>query len=156
MFGLIALFVLGAVTAVTAWFPTMADILTVTLIRSIGFHYLETVNQSLQLQWIYKAEAPRVLGLLTAAGAGSALFAYGMILIATQVFDLSYNPIYVAGDGATRLIAILCSIGYPRFRAANVQTKKRCCAGAIGFIICSSLWPALGARFLWFLPVSCW
>lgn len=89
VFGLIALFVLGAATAVTAWFPSMAGILTVTLISSIGFHYFETVNQSLQLQWISKSEAPRVLGLLTAAGAGSALFAYGMILIATQVFDLS-------------------------------------------------------------------
>ena len=97
VFGLIALFVLGAATAVTAWFPSMAGILTVTLISSIGFHYFETVNQSLQLQWIPKADAPRVLGLLTAAGAGSALFAYGMILIATQVFNLSYNPIYMAG-----------------------------------------------------------
>jgi hypothetical protein len=50
VFGLIALFVLGAATAVTAWFPSMAGILTVTLISSIGFHYFETVNQSLQLQ----------------------------------------------------------------------------------------------------------
>ena len=124
VFGLIALFVLGAATAVTAWFPSMAGILTVTLISSIGFHYFETVNQSLQLQWIPKADAPRVLGLLTAAGAGSALFAYGMILIATQVFNLSYNPIYMAGGGASMLIAMLCFIGYPRFRAANVQTKK--------------------------------
>ena len=103
-----------------------------------------------------KADTPRVLGLLTAAGAGSALFAYGMILIATQVFDLSYNPIYMAGGGASMLIAMLCFIGYPRFRAANVQTKKWCCAGAIGFIICFSLWPAHGVRFLWFLPALCW
>ncbi len=50
VFGLIALFVLRAATAVTAWFPSMAGILTVTLISSIGFHYFETLNQSLQLQ----------------------------------------------------------------------------------------------------------
>lgn len=124
VFGLIALFVFGAVTAIKAWFSSMAGILTVILISSIGFQYLETVNQSLQLQWIPKAGAPRVLGLLTAAGAGSVLFAYGMILIATLIFDLFYNFIYVAGGGAIGLIAILCFIGHPRFRAANVQTKK--------------------------------
>ena len=107
MFGLIALFVLGAATAVTAWFPSMAGVLTVTLISSIRFHYFETVNHSLQLQWIPKADAPRVLGLLTAAGAGSALFAYGLILTGTQGFNVSYNPIYMAGGGATMLIAIL-------------------------------------------------
>ena len=45
--GLIALFVLGAANAVTVWFPSMAGILTVTLISSIGFRYFETVNQSL-------------------------------------------------------------------------------------------------------------
>ena len=39
----------------------MGGILTITMLSSIGFHYYETVNQSLQLQWIDKARAPRVL-----------------------------------------------------------------------------------------------
>ena len=52
--GLVALVMLGAATAVTAQFPSMAGILTVTMLSSIGFHYYETVNQSLQLQWIDK------------------------------------------------------------------------------------------------------
>ena len=33
-----------------------------TLFSSIGFHYYETVNQSLQLQWLPKDRAPQVLG----------------------------------------------------------------------------------------------
>ena len=50
--GLVALIMLGAATAVTAEFPQMGGILAVTMLSSIGFHYYETVNQSLQLQWI--------------------------------------------------------------------------------------------------------
>ncbi len=38
-------------------------LLTVTMLSSIGFHYFETVNQSLQLQWIDKPRAPQMLGL---------------------------------------------------------------------------------------------
>nr|MCU0907855.1 MFS transporter [Paracoccaceae bacterium] len=55
---------LGAATAVTAWFPAVGGIMTITLLSSIGFHYYETVNQSLQLQWISKDRAPQVIGWL--------------------------------------------------------------------------------------------
>jgi hypothetical protein len=60
--GIVALILLGAAIAITAWFPSMAGILTITMLSSIGFHYYETVNQSLQLQWIGKEEAPKMLG----------------------------------------------------------------------------------------------
>ena len=43
--GLVALILLGVATAVTAWFPSLAGILTITMLSSIGFHYYETVNQ---------------------------------------------------------------------------------------------------------------
>ena len=64
--GLIALALLGVATAITAQFPTMGGILTVTMLSSIGFHYFETVNQSLQMQWIDKARAPQTLGWIMA------------------------------------------------------------------------------------------
>ncbi|MEO0930692.1 MAG: MFS transporter, partial [Pseudomonadota bacterium] len=60
--GLVALIMLGVATAVTAQFPQMGGILAVTMLSSIGFHYYETVNQSLQLQWIDKKHAPQTLG----------------------------------------------------------------------------------------------
>lgn len=62
--GVVSLGLLGVATAVTAWFPSFGGMLLVTLLSSIGFHYYETVNQSLQLQWIDKKRAPQVLGLL--------------------------------------------------------------------------------------------
>ena len=48
--GIVSLLLLGVATSATAWFPDMAGILTITMLSSIGFHYYETVNQSLQLQ----------------------------------------------------------------------------------------------------------
>ena len=66
--GLISLILLGAATAVTAWFPTLGGILMITLLSSIGFHYYETVNQSVQLQWLKKDRAPLALGVLTSVG----------------------------------------------------------------------------------------
>ena len=54
--GLVSLVLLGIATGVTAYFPSMGGILTLTMLSSIGFHYYETVNQSLQLQWIDVAD----------------------------------------------------------------------------------------------------
>ena len=58
--GLVSLVLLGTATAFTAWFPQMGGILALTMLSSIGFHYYETVNQSLQLQWIPKHRAPQL------------------------------------------------------------------------------------------------
>ncbi len=60
--GVAMLGLLGVASAVTAWFPSFGGLLMVTLLSSVGFHYFETVNQSLQLQWIEKKRAPEVLG----------------------------------------------------------------------------------------------
>ena len=79
--GLIALLLLGVSTAVTAYFPDMAGILTITMLSSIGFHYFETVNQSLQLQWIDRARAPQMLGWIMSAGSGATLVAYVLIVM---------------------------------------------------------------------------
>jgi hypothetical protein len=87
--GLVALLLLGVATAVTAWFPSLAGILTVTMLSSIGFHYHETVNQSLQLQWLSKKEAPKTIGLMLAAGSAATLVAYGLIVLGWRSLDLS-------------------------------------------------------------------
>jgi hypothetical protein len=73
--GLVSLLLLGVATALTAQFPTLGGILTITMLSSIGFHYYETVNQSLQLQWLDKLRAPQMLGWLLAAGSGATLVA---------------------------------------------------------------------------------
>ncbi|MGV6847086.1 MAG: MFS transporter [Marinibacterium sp.] len=122
--GLVSLFTLGAATAVTAWFPSLGGILTITLISSIGFHYYETVNQSLQLQWIEKSRAPQVLGWILAAASGATLVTYGLIVVLWEPLGLTYNMMYMAAGGVTALVAVAALILWPQFESPHPQTKK--------------------------------
>ncbi len=121
---MISLMMLGVATAVTAWFPSLGGLLFVTLFSSIGFHYYETVNQSLQLQWLPKDRAPQVLGWLVAMGSASTMVVYGLIVLTWDRFDLSYNTVFMAAGGLTALLALFCLFAYPQFDAPTPQTKK--------------------------------
>ncbi|WP_377507852.1 MFS transporter [Octadecabacter sp. R77987] len=121
--GLIALVLLGVATALTAHFPSMGGILTITMLSSIGFHYFETVNQSLQLQWIDKARAPQMLGWIMAAGSGATLLAYVLIVMTWETFNLSYHFVYMASGGFTALVGVFCLLAYPQFESPNPQLK---------------------------------
>ncbi|SEL83654.1 Major Facilitator Superfamily protein [Roseovarius azorensis] len=122
--GLVSLVLLGVATALTAQFPTLGGILTITMLSSIGFHYYETVNQSLQLQWLDKLRAPQMLGWLLAAGSGATLVAYVLIVLTWDAFGLTYNTVYMLAGGFTVCVAVFCLIAYPRFEAPNPQIKK--------------------------------
>ena len=121
---LVSLVLLGVATAMTAWFPSIAGILVITMLSSIGFHYYETVNQSLQLQWIDKRRAPQVLGWIVAAGSAAALVSYGLIVALWEPLGLTYNIVYMLAGGVTAMIAIICMLAYPQFEAPNPQSKK--------------------------------
>ncbi|MHA6326062.1 MFS transporter [Roseivivax sp. CAU 1753] len=121
---LVSLMLLGVATAITAFFPSMAGILTITMLSSIGFHYYETVNQSLQLQWLPKKDAPRILGLLVAAASAATLVAYVAIVMTWEAFDLSYAFVYMASGAMTLIIVAYCWFAFPQFEAPNPQIKK--------------------------------
>lgn len=122
--GLVSLLMLGLATALTAQFPSLGGLLMITLISSIGFHYYETVNQSLQLQWIDKKRAPQVLGWLMAVGSGATFLAYGLIVLTWRAYDLSYDLVYWLVGGVTATIALVCLFAFPQFESPNPQTKK--------------------------------
>ena len=118
-----ALVLLGASTAVTAWFPSFSGILIITMLSSVGFHYYETVNQSLQLQWIKKGRAPQMLGWITAVGSGASLLAYGLLVLTWKTLELSYNSVYLVSGGLTVAIAVFCWFAYPKFESPEPQLK---------------------------------
>jgi hypothetical protein len=121
---LISLVLLGVATALTAQFPTLGGLLFVTLLSSIGFHYYETVNQSLQLQWIDKKKAPQTLGWLLSIGSGATLLAYGLIVVTWRAYDLSYDLVYWVAGGFTVLLAVAAWLTYPQFESPHPQTKE--------------------------------
>ncbi len=122
--GAVSLALLGVATAITAWFPSLGGILTITMLSSIGFHYYETVNQSLQLQWLDKARAPLVLGWLVAAGSAATLASYGLIVLLWEPLGLTYNIVYMLSGGVAAAIALFCLLAYPQFEAPDPQIKR--------------------------------
>jgi hypothetical protein len=51
-FILIAVFMLAIGVMLTGLFPTLTGLLFTTFLMSTGFHYFETIRQSLSLQWL--------------------------------------------------------------------------------------------------------
>lgn len=122
--GIVALVLLGVATALTAKFPYMGGILTLTMLSSIGFHYYETVNQSLQLQWIDKARAPQTLGWIIGAGSAATLSVYIGLQFLWEPLGLSYNAVYMTGGLITACLAIFAYFAYPQFESPNPQRKE--------------------------------
>jgi hypothetical protein len=121
---LVSLALLGFATSLTAFFPEYSGILILTVLGSIGFHYYETVNQSLQLQWIDKTVAPQVLGWVSAVGSFASLLAYGAIVITWKAFNLSYSFVYMTSGGITVLIALICFFIFPQIEAPRPQVNR--------------------------------
>ena len=61
-----SLVLLGVGVAITGYFPTAWGFYATTFIMSVGFHYYETMYQSLSLQWLPRDKAPAMLGKLLA------------------------------------------------------------------------------------------
>ena len=116
----VALFGIGV--ALTGFLPTEYGLYFTTVLMSVGFHYFETVRQSLSLQWLSKEEAPRILGRLIAVGAAASLVAYGAIA-ALSAAGLDYRWLYLAGGGAAVLVAGMLR-GFPHFPSRIPQRKR--------------------------------
>tara|TARA_B110000503_G_scaffold75060_1_gene115850 strand:+ start:3139 stop:4338 length:1200 start_codon:yes stop_codon:yes gene_type:complete len=119
-----SLLMLGIGTALTGWLPSFSGLLVTTMLMSVGFHYYETIKQSLALQWFTKEEAPVQLGRLMSIGAGSSLLAYGWVWTALQVFELPVAWVYVFGGSVTVVIALVALVMFPHYESNVPQTKK--------------------------------
>ena len=78
---------LGVGTALTGIFPTYSGLVTTTLIMSFGFHYFETTNQSLTLQYFSTATSPLVFGRLRSLAAATSIAAGLLIFLMSLAFS---------------------------------------------------------------------
>ena len=104
---------LGVGVGVTGLMPTMGGIVVTTLIMSFGFHYYETTNQSLTLQYFDQATAPIVFGRQRSYAAATniaiGLAIYGM------AFLLPYAVMYLL------MGVVLCGLGFWGFAQDPVR-----------------------------------
>jgi len=121
---LLSLALLGLGTAAVADLPSYWGILLTTLVSSIGFHYYETVNQSLQLQWLPKDRAPQMLGWILSAAAGTSLAVYGAIAVYGWLAPVDYRLVYWIGGGLCAVLTLLAAVVYPEFRSPHLQGDR--------------------------------
>ncbi|MEW8395180.1 MAG: MFS transporter, partial [Candidatus Thiodiazotropha sp.] len=119
----LALALLGLGTAVTGLFPSVAGLYITTVIMSIGFHYYETLQTSLALQWIDKARTPETLGRLIAAGSFASILTFALIWLFDDQLQLDYPLIYLIMGGLTLLIVLIAWLGFPLFPQKTEQHK---------------------------------
>ncbi len=85
---ILSLITLGGAVAMVGYYPIFTGLMITTLVSSIGFHYFEAAQQTLQLQWLDKKKAPQILGWLLAASSGASLLTFGTIAIIYSHFDV--------------------------------------------------------------------
>ena len=123
-FSVIALALMGLGVALTGFFPTVYGLYFTTIIMSTGFHYFETVKNSLSLQWLTKDEAPQVLGKLIAVGSITSLILYGFIWSFLEIFKIDYIYIFLFCGVTCIAIAIYLQFSFPIFKPKNIQHKN--------------------------------
>ena len=123
-FAVLSLAVLGAGVAITGLLPFEYGLYFTTVLMSIGFHYFETLKQSLSLQWLAKTEAPRILGRLIAVGAMTSLLVYSTLWVLLEVFELDYVWNFAIAGGICIGLAVFMWLGFPHFEAEVVQNKS--------------------------------
>ncbi len=120
---LFSLLLLGLGTAATGFFPSVLGIYVTTVVMSLGYHYYETLQISLSLQWIDKVRAPETLGRLISAGAVTSIVVYALVWFTSDLLALDYHWIYLIGGGATAAIALVAWLGFPQFQQPVEQHK---------------------------------
>ncbi len=119
-----SLLILGIGTAATGFFPSILGLYLTTVVMSLGYHYYETIQSSLALQWIDKEHAPEILGRIIAAGSFTAILSYLFILFVFSKLGIDFKETYLIGGGLTCLIALIAWLAFPKFPEKVVQHKK--------------------------------
>ncbi len=120
---ILSLLMLGIGTAMTGLFPSLVGLLCTTTIMSIGYHYYETIQNSLSLQWIEKERTPMVLGKLIAVGSFTSLGAYLLIYLGLSALGLGYVTTFAIGGMVSVLLATIAVLCFPYYPSRAVQHK---------------------------------
>lgn len=123
-FAILSLLTLSIGVLLTGYFPSIVGLYITTVIMSIGFHYFETINQSLTLQWVSKEETPHFMGKALAMRAGASIIVFGSMWLMLEHFNVAYKTIYTLFGGLGIIIIFAIAISFPQFEAKTKQRKS--------------------------------
>jgi hypothetical protein len=121
-FASLSIMVLGIGVMLTGFFPSMGGLIFTTVLMSIGFHYFDTANQSLTLQYFIPERVPIVLGKLRSFTA-LANIGVGLVIWVLSRY-LSYQMLFLGIGLAVMLIGLYSLTRNPVDHLLPPQHKK--------------------------------
>jgi predicted MFS family arabinose efflux permease len=113
---------LGIGTGLTGFLPSFTGLIVSTLIMSFGFHYYETTNQSLTLQYFSTATSPLVFGRLRSLAAATSI-AVGLLLYLMGM-TFSYRAMFLAIGALVVAAGVWGLLQDPTHSQATPQHRK--------------------------------
>jgi len=121
---LISLAVTSLGVFITGFFPSVLGLYLTTILMSVGFHYYETLNQSLTLQWIEKDKAAHFMGRILSVKAIASLLAFSSIWLLMEKFTWNYQITYALFGCIGLLMTLFLTLAFKHFPEKTPQTKK--------------------------------
>ena len=121
---LISLAVTSLGVLLTGFFPSVLGLYLTTVLMSVGFHYYETLSQSLTLQWLDKEKTAHFMGRLLSVKAVASLLAFSSIWILMEQFNWGYQVTYALFGSIGLLLTLLLTLSFKHFPEKTPQTKK--------------------------------
>jgi predicted MFS family arabinose efflux permease len=118
----LSIILLGFGTALTGLFPSYLGLVITTLIMSFGFHYYETTNQSLTLQYFNTATSPLIFGRLRSLAAATSIVVSLLLFLMSMVF--SYRLMFLAVGGLVTAAGVWGLLQDPTHKQVTPQHRK--------------------------------
>ncbi len=118
----LSILILGLGIALTGLLPSYQGVIFTTLIMSFGFHYYETTNQSLTLQYFGKEISPWVFGKQRSLAAATNIVVGLCLFILSPI--LSYMQLYLLFGLLIVVVSIWALTQNPTEKDIPVQHKK--------------------------------
>jgi Major Facilitator Superfamily len=118
----LAIACLGVGVALTGFFPTLGGLLATTLFMSFGFHYFETCNNSLTLQYFTTAATPAVYGRIRSLAAISSIASGGLIWFLGGF--MNYRGMYLVVGGIVAALGLWALFRDPTHREIVPQRRR--------------------------------
>jgi predicted MFS family arabinose efflux permease len=121
---LISLAITSVGVFLTGFFPSVVGLYLTTILMSVGFHYFETLSQSLTLQWIDKDKTAHFMGRMLSVKAIASLLAFSSIWLLMTQFSWGYQATYALFGIIGLLFTLVLSLSFKHFSEKTPQTKK--------------------------------
>ncbi len=118
----VSIIIMGAGVFATGFFPSFSGLVFTTIVMSFGFHYYETTNQSLTLQYFDKQTSPHVFSEQRSFAA-AANIAAGVLIFLVAPF-LSYKLIYALFGGSIMVVGVWALTRTPARKKMLPQRKQ--------------------------------